>query len=847
MNGKNLLFKIATFFLIAIPFFAQIKITQLPPTGVDKNNLCPDGYSPTKETIKLNNDWNVYLSEEPGKKVNVNLPLTFENADELIFEKSFSLAGNLLEKNLRLIIYGLDYSAEIILNDVTIYRHTGGGIPVICQIPTEAVNKGENLLKIIVKGKLTSNSTLPTAQRFLFPKHRAGILGDVLIETLPQLSVTNLKTITKENFKKKTAKLFCSVTLLKKENQDSSKSEKVKLKVKVCDENSNTVAQKDFNFETSAKNLEFKLNLNDVKFWSPASPHLYTIELSLWAQGKQKDFFVRQFPVFSLEKTKEGIFLNGKKFSFAGTIYSEPDIEILNGNSKKAVERDLRLIKKSGFNTVRFKYSYPKAFELNLCTKIGLLPIVEIPLQNPPEQFITDKNFVRRITEILGNVTDYYAGFGVVKIIGLGSSYLNSEKVTVDFIQKLASNVSKKRFLKFASFSDFPKQGIADLDFYGKEIYAKDFNSYFDSLRASFLRPGIFISEISYPKIYGHTSGYLNRYSVEAQAKYFTGLISRSERERTNGFLINSIFDYRGDFTSLYAGYNKENVYKIGLTNEKRDVNSYALKAVSRKLLHQKGEKILLGTKINRSPIFFILTGLILGVIMGFLFNSKRSFREDATRSLFRPYNFFADIRDHRIRSGLNTVILMLILTGIHALLLTIILYFLRMNILLEKILIAFNSPVLIRFVSFLAWHPVSAYFILWGFSILLFVLLAAIIKLGSLFVKQKVFFTNIYFVVIWAFLPLTILLPLELVLHKILLANAVNIYIYAVLFFFLLWTLKRLFMGIYIIFDVTAQAVYFYGFLFLLLLISAVTIYFQITENTYYYILTAVKEYLLI
>ena len=32
------------------------------------------------------------------------------------------------------------------------------------------------------------------------------------------------------------------------------------------------------------------------------------------------------------------------------------------------------------------------------------------------------------------------------------------------------------------------------------------------------------------------------------------------------------MFDYRGDFTSIIGGYNKENLYKVGILGEDREV-----------------------------------------------------------------------------------------------------------------------------------------------------------------------------------------------------------------------------------------------------------------------------------
>ena len=61
---------------------------------------------------------------------------------------------------------------------------------------------------------------------------------------------------------------------------------------------------------------------------------------------------------------------------------------------------------------------------------------------------------------------------------------------------------------------------------------------------------------------------------------------------------------------------------------------------------------IPIGSKKADAPMIFIVFGIVLAILMGILVNSGRKFREDASRALLRPYNFYADIRDQRIISG---------------------------------------------------------------------------------------------------------------------------------------------------------------------------------------------------
>jgi beta-galactosidase len=304
------------------------------------------------------------------------------------------------------------------------------------------------------------------------------------------------------------------------------------------------------------------------------------------------------------------------------------------------------------------------------------------------------------------------------------------------------------------------------------------------------------------------------------------------------------MFDYSGDFTSLYTRFSETGYYSYGILDDEVNLNRIAYNVIKSKQTNGKRITIPIGIKQDDAPLFIIFTGLVLAIFMGLLINSKKKFRKDATRALLRPYNFFADIRDHRIISGFHTILLMIILAGSHALLLVNLLFYLKNNILLEKILLAFGVQSWIHIFSYLAWNPVTAFIYTFILSIIMFFCLAIIIKGASFFIKTKVLITNIYYVVIWAFLPMTILLPVKLILYRLLITESFNLYIYIFLIIYLIWIVGRVLKGVYVIFDVNKGTVYFYSIVMFLIIFSGMLFYFQFTNSTIYYIINAFKQY---
>jgi beta-galactosidase len=228
----------------------------------------------------------------------------------------------------------------------------------------------------------------------------------------------------------------------------------------------------------------------------------------------------------------------------------------------------------------------------------------------------------------------------------------------------------------------------------------------------------------------------------------------------------------------------------------------------------------------------FIIFGLFLALIMGILVNSGRKFREDSSRALLRPYNFYADVRDQRIMSGYHSTILGFVIAAIMALLAANILFYLRDNILFERILLSFGSAGLLSTFSYLAWHPTPSLLYLTLFFLIFVPLLSIIIKATSFFVRTKVFISSIYYTTIWSLLPMVLLIPVGIILFRLLSADVANLYIYLGLILFVLWSFYRLIKGIYVIFDVTPGTVYFYSILLVLVIIGGFLLYYQITNS---------------
>ncbi len=844
-NTKLTLFTLLFTFSVS---FAQIKIIEFPSPNYGEADSIFFDITSTRNIISLNEGWQLFLADEPEKKIDVSLPSIFTNENSVIYEKEFNFTGEqILNYKFEFVSFGINYSSEIFINNVSLYKHAGGAYPFSFEIPKDILNYDvPNVIKIKVYHKLDSKNTIPLKPRYLFPDSKGGIIGDMFIKLIPLTRIENLNySFVYLSRKKAKIKLTINFDLVDESKNPESKKVNYKCYLQFYDPGKETILySKDFNIKfKNANKLSKKVNitLSSTEFWDLKNRSNYFLRLALSDGENIVDEFKRNIPIRSISYKNRNIRINNKKITLKGVTYI-PSSDIFFTNDLYAVfKRDLKIIKDAGFNSVRFAKTTPHPYLLKLCEDYGLFAFVEIPLNSVPQQFLSQEEFLTRAKTYIAQITSYYKQFPMVAGIGVGSSFLPDNKQNSDFIAKLTGAVKKNSgLLTYASFVGIQHDTIPNLDLYGIELYAKTLHEDFQKVDGI----NYFISEATYPTYNGETNGYLNWFSFEAQAKYFNDIISQTQKYGLEGYFINTMFDYKGDFAPMFSGFNNENEYKIGLLGADRKSDRASFHIIKARVKEGKRINIPLGNKFDDSPLFFIVASLVLSLLLGILINSKKKFREDATRALLRPYNFYADIRDQRILSGFNTNFLMILLSGSNALFLTNLLYFLKNNILIEKSLIALGSPDYIAFVSSLAWNPIDAFIVFFIFSILSFLLISIIFKVASFFIKNRVIFSSIYYVVIWAFLPLTILLPLELVLYRILMADIINWYLYFFVILFDVWLIQRLLKGIYVIFDVRPFLVYFYGFIFTVLILGTVVLYFHLKEYSLFYILNAIKQY---
>lgn len=851
------IFLLLLFIILFIkPTSGQIVFKELKNYQADFNDSLFFDITSKRSIIPLNGNWKVYSNKKEKGGVNVTVPSGFEGDGELLFEKSFQLNSDLIKKSkFEVHFLGLNYHADISLNNDIIYRHTGGVFPFSFELPKDLLKQnGENLISVQLIHKLDSENTIPVKQRFLFPKSLGGIIFDVYIKVLPNILFNDFNISYKIGGQFKSANISLDYKIENKDLRQLPDSLKLSNNFKVAayfiNQNNSTVLNY-YEFPADVEPNKEKLYsqkfvIQNPELWTPENPVTYSLKLNLYRGEELIDQTVKQIIFYNLALS-DSILLNGNKYLLKGVSYLPSFTEFGSVGSYNNIRRDLTLIKETGFNTVRFAKNIPHPYALKICEEIGLLVFVELPINNIPSSVIESGHFIERIRNFLVQYLKSIKNKTGIAAVGVGSGFANLEDSQFLLLKKLSELIKKETGkIVYASFLGNVEEKIEGIDLYGFEFYNNPVELIKNKIENQINILGknsVFVSEAIYTSTLGSSNGYSNQFSIEAQAKFFDDFLSFNEDEEMICYFLAPMFSYRGDFASLTGGYNEKFVYPVGILEEEKDLNKLTYKVIYSRLHNLEKVTIPIGSKKDDAPMVFILFGLALAFLTGILVNSGKKFREDASRALLRPYNFFADIRDQRIISGYQSTILVFIVATSMSLLLSNVLYYFKMDLAFEKILLSFGSPSLMKAISYLSWNPTAALFWLSLIYLLKIVAIVALVQIGSLFVRNRVFLVNNFYMVVWSFIPMLLLIPVGLILYRVLNVGIANTYIFAFLGLICMWIFYRLIKGIYVIFDVRPAAVYFYSITFVLVIVVVVLFIFQAQNSVIDYLFHTINN----
>ena len=126
------------------------------------------------------------------------------------------------------------------------------------------------------------------------------------------------------------------------------------------------------------RNFRTTVTVPNFKLWSPASPHLHSVTLTVpstkhQALGTKHQALGTRFGIRTVEARNRQILLNGEPVFLKGVNRHESHIEVGAATSDAQMLRDLQLIKGLGANFIRGAHYQQASRFLDLCDEMGIL------------------------------------------------------------------------------------------------------------------------------------------------------------------------------------------------------------------------------------------------------------------------------------------------------------------------------------------------------------------------------------------------------------------------------------------------------------------------------------------
>ncbi|MDH7514309.1 MAG: glycoside hydrolase family 2 TIM barrel-domain containing protein [Bacteroidota bacterium] len=820
--------------------------------------------SSTRSVIDLNGVWR-YRTLKSESWYTVTVPSSFIGSLPVIFSKSFEIAPELLARaSFHFVALQISYYSEISINGHFIGKHAGE-TSFTLKIPNDVLHAGQNEIVVLVHNTLSSSETIPVEERLWDPVHFGGILQDIaIIATGPVwVQETILRPIFLPDGKSVTLSYrtlinsSSNVSRIQRDSSSNTGTGKTTFEhtLEVFDAQTGGFVARSVPTRFSIApdrmvSFSLMLDLSQVKFWSPENPYLYIIVQKIFHNGILIDEAVLQTGFRFIRSANNRLSLNGSQISIRGVTYYGISGSRGSSMSIEEIEKDVLIMKNLGANAVRLMNGSVHPMFYSFCDKYGLLVFQDMPVSQVPSPLLSKWGFLSIARNVVRDMLVKYAYHPCIVAVGLARSIDWNTEGYSPYLSEMSSVVkTNSDLLVYASFL-FP--GIREiptgLDFSAVDIPPCDMKRLevmWESLDTLHSSGQFLIGSIYYPVEINNNNGINDPRSLDAQAQFVSVVYSDVVKRKLPGVFFHSFCDYPVSIPFLTMGVRDQRMASVGFLDILRH-KRIAYDILKARFNDEKSPSLVVANFNEEFPIIFVIIGLLLIAIFASMYNIFRRFRENISRSLLRPYNFYCDIRDRRVLSIFQTTSIGFLGCLTSALLFANILFSFRTNFAFDEWLSVFiPSMGLKSFLVFNAWNPFTNILLFACVLFFLLIVFAILIRIVALMRRKSLTLFDTYSAAMWSVIPILFLLPLGLVLTRLLSPVSLTAVFFSLIVVFHFWVFSRLLKGAAILLESKVGMFYFIGYITSFLVVFVTLWVLDSRHETFFYIQYMIHKWL--
>lgn len=794
-----------------------------------------------REKIELTGEWQAQILNAT-ETTRLTVPGLFSFPGSVVFTRSFFLANNLSTRHFKFVAEGINYRSSVFINERFVGTHFGGFTRFAYDLEPEFFHfGGQNEIRILVDNWLDSRQTIPAKYRPLAEKNLGGIHRAVYLQVLPkhnlddftfQLSPADAAGIVRlalqVSLRNLDRRRMTGITPVENQFQVTAKLTESTSQKMIAENQVEYISQSQI-----LENCRIELELDRPHLWSPESPFLYQIELTL-AAGKQIiDSLQQVIGLRTISIVGNRILCNGEACFLKGVEWRNDWTPANVAQRSAYLARVVAAIKNLGANAVRPVGLPPDPEFINLCNQSGVFVFEELPIQFLPKERFRKSAWLELAEIQFSEMVLRDRNQPSVIAWGIGTGLDGHQPDITDYCQRISNLIrkldSRPVYQVHSAFFFNPGKKLTDFCFAEiTDLTRSDLDAILAAGEFSLMEEPVIYS-IGYP-FHQSEMDPVSFTQKESRQSYFLGLAARKIKTTTpaTGLFINSLFDWNlAQPTSLFGKESPPDCAPFGLiaaTGQKR----LAFHHLAAFFSEDKTTPLTAISRPDDSTHFFTVSGILILLAFIYLVKRNRRISGDLRRVLQRPHGFITDIRENRKIPFPETIGLGLVVLFLLALVSAEFVFYLKNNFYFDQIINLFlNSTTKARLLQ-LVWYP---HYLLLAFLLgyfLAFFSGAIVVTLFAKLFGKKTSFNKAITFIFWMNSLVLIFLPAGPILFNLLSLQGSQPIFTGVFGLVLLVVVLRSIHGLAVLYFEKKRYIYLAVFLMLVILGVSSGIYFQ-------------------